>query len=77
MFFISIWFKKTFFLCFGVLIFRINYCAQTIRLLFLYYNLIFNLHKFTLPLASAANFISVISYLASCFRIFLTLYTKT
>jgi len=34
--------------------FSYKFCAQTIRILFFDYNFIFNLHKFTLPLASAA-----------------------
>ena len=37
------------FLCIN---FWYKFCAQIIRLLFLYYNFIFNLHEFTLPLAS-------------------------
>jgi len=37
--------------CLGIK-FWYKFCTQIIRLLFLYYNLIFNLHEFTLPLAS-------------------------
>ena len=47
-------FKFLFFYMFWILIFWYKFCTQTIRLLFLYYNFIFNLHKFTLPLAFAA-----------------------
>jgi len=43
-----------FLVVFLILFFSYKFCAQTIRLLFLYYNFIFNLHEFTLPLASAA-----------------------
>jgi len=39
-----------------LLFFSYKFCAQTMRLLFLNYNFIFNLHEFTLPLESAAEF---------------------
>jgi len=45
----SFWFLMVFWIFFSY-----KFCAQTIRLLFLYYNFIFNLHKFTPHLAFAA-----------------------
>jgi len=38
------------FMVFRGIIFWYKFCARTVRLLFLYYNLIFNLYEFTLPL---------------------------
>jgi len=64
--------------------FSYKFCAQAIRMLILYYNFIFNLHEFTLPLRLSPNFATVISYSAvfvyrpsSVFRLFLTSYMKT
>lgn len=42
------------FMIFFDIIFLYKFCAQSIWLLFLYYNFIFNLHEFTLALVSAA-----------------------
>lgn len=42
------------FMIFSILFFLYKFCAESIWLLFLYYNFVFNLHEFTLPLVSAA-----------------------
>lgn len=42
------------FMIFSILFFLYKFGAQSIWLLFLYYNFIFNLHEFTLALVSAA-----------------------